>query len=87
MKFEIEKAKDGTFTSREVVNGKVTRYNSGVNTKQKAYQNIIGWIKRDVKRCGVAVGTFKKGNKGIHTYVSIGVCGKSGFVKVKEINC
>jgi uncharacterized protein YegP (UPF0339 family) len=42
MKFEIEKVKDGTFTVRIRVNGKVTFSNNSINTKQAAYKKIAG---------------------------------------------
>lgn len=57
--FEIEKATNGTYTSREKVNGRITRSNSGVDTPQKAFANICSWLKQDGKHLGVKV-TAKK---------------------------
>lgn len=42
MKFEIKKAKDGTFTSRtRAANGQIVGSNQQANTKQGAYKNIM----------------------------------------------
>jgi uncharacterized protein YegP (UPF0339 family) len=50
MKFEIEKAKDGTFTTRlKSGNGKIIAHNKQVDTKQAAYKNVVANIKAYAK--------------------------------------
>ena len=87
MKLEIEKVKDGTFTSRGIgKNGKLIFANHDANTKQAAYKNLIadakGWANL-FGLTGADVSKVKNNPKLLitHSY------GAKAIIDVKEINC
>lgn len=84
MKFEIEKAKDGTFTTRIKVNGRVTFSNGGLNTKQAAYKKIIGLYTHIVLTTGFIFNVRKAKGKP-QLIIEFGVTKKE--LSIKEINC
>ena len=84
MKFEIEKAKDETFTTRIKVNGKVTFSNGGLNTKQAAYKKLIGLYKGILNSVNITEMRIGK-TKGKASIVVIE--DNEYYIPVTEINC
>lgn len=89
MKFEIEKVKDGTFTTRIRVNGKVTFSNNGLNTKQAAYKKIIGLYKGILDSLYISYNEIKKQRGEAIIFVNEDMPGgmHNELIEVKEINC
>ena len=85
MKFEIEKAKDGTFTTRIKVNGKVTFSNNGLNSKQAAYKKIIGLYNGVIASTGIKINSIAK--KRSFPEITITYENVKAYIYVKEINC
>lgn len=84
MKFEIEKLKDGTFTVRIKVNGKVTFSNNGLDTKQAAYKKLCGLYKGILNTVSIVGNVYKlKGKKAIE----VKIFNYPDIIQVKEINC
>ena len=89
MKFEIEKAKDGTFTTRIRVNCKVTFSNNGLNTKQASYKKLTGLYKGmlDSLHISYVEITKLKGSAMILVNLDMPLGMHNEIIEVKEINC
>lgn len=85
MNFEIEKVKDGTFTVRIRVNGKVTFSNNGINTKQTAYKKIAGLYNGLLTSLDMHLKHVTK-TRGFNS-LDIVTEENQSVIYVKEINC